>query len=94
MIDIHSNILRGLDDGAQCLEDLIGMVKLAAEDGTPEVVAMPHDDLPSRLDEAYPAVARRCGAETAEIVIVFNPKRRCREGRSRAEFRNASRGIA
>lgn len=51
MIDIHSHILWGLDDGAQCLEDSVGMLKLAAEAGTTEIVATPHANYRYRYDE-------------------------------------------
>ncbi len=42
MIDIHSHILWGLDDGAETLEESIAMLKLAAEAGTTDIVATPH----------------------------------------------------
>ena len=42
MIDIHSHILWGLDDGAGTLDESIEMLKLAAECGTAEIVATPH----------------------------------------------------
>jgi len=42
MIDIHSHILSGLDDGAQSLEESIEMAKIAAEDGITKIVATPH----------------------------------------------------
>ena len=44
MIDIHSHILYGLDDGAQDRETSIAMLKLAAETGTTDIVATPHSD--------------------------------------------------
>ena len=42
MIDIHSHILWGLDDGAETIEESIAMLKLAAESGTTDIVATPH----------------------------------------------------
>jgi protein-tyrosine phosphatase len=42
MVDIHSHILPGLDDGAQTLEDSVAMLKMAAGDGTTDIVATPH----------------------------------------------------
>ena len=42
MIDIHSHILPGLDDGASSLEESLEMLKLAAESGTTDIVATPH----------------------------------------------------
>src|SRR5438034_6490717 len=42
MIDIHSHILPGLDDGAKTLEDSVAMVRMAAAAGTTDIVASPH----------------------------------------------------
>jgi protein-tyrosine phosphatase len=42
MIDIHSHILFGLDDGAQTPEDTLNMAKQAAADGITMIVATPH----------------------------------------------------
>src|SRR4051794_17534119 len=42
MIDIHSHILPGLDDGAKNLEDSLDMARLAVKDGIHTVIATPH----------------------------------------------------
>jgi protein-tyrosine phosphatase len=42
MIDIHSHILWGLDDGAETLEQTLAMLRMAADHGTTEIVATPH----------------------------------------------------
>ena len=42
MIDIHSHILPGLDDGAKTLDDAVAMVRAAAAAGTTDIVATPH----------------------------------------------------
>ena len=44
MIDIHSHILPGLDDGAKSLEDSVAMVRMAAAAGTTDIVASPHSN--------------------------------------------------
>jgi tyrosine-protein phosphatase YwqE len=31
LVDIHSHVLYGLDDGARTLEDSLGMLRMAAE---------------------------------------------------------------
>lgn len=42
MVDIHSHILPGLDDGAQTMEDSLEMLRIAAASGTTDIVATPH----------------------------------------------------
>jgi protein-tyrosine phosphatase len=42
VIDIHSHILHGLDDGARTLEESVAMVKMAEAAGTTDIVATPH----------------------------------------------------
>ncbi|QAS53442.1 tyrosine-protein phosphatase [Halobacillus litoralis] len=42
MIDIHSHILPGIDDGAQTIEDSIVMARAAVEDGIHTIIATPH----------------------------------------------------
>ena len=42
MIDIHSHILPGLDDGPQTLEEAREMARMAVEDGIRIMVAAPH----------------------------------------------------
>jgi protein-tyrosine phosphatase len=44
LIDIHSHILWGLDDGARECDDSIAMLRIAAEFGTTDIVATPHSD--------------------------------------------------
>jgi protein-tyrosine phosphatase len=42
VIDIHSHVLWGLDDGASTVEESLAMLKAAAADGTTDIVATPH----------------------------------------------------
>ncbi|HWQ12819.1 MAG TPA: CpsB/CapC family capsule biosynthesis tyrosine phosphatase, partial [Roseiflexaceae bacterium] len=42
MIDLHSHILFGLDDGARSLEDSLAMARIAAADGVRLMAATPH----------------------------------------------------
>jgi len=42
MIDLHSHLLHGLDDGAKTLEESIEMCRLAFQDGIRTIVATPH----------------------------------------------------
>ncbi len=52
MIDIHSHILPGQDDGSPNLEESVAMVRMAAESGTTDMVASPHADLEFAFDPA------------------------------------------
>ena len=44
MVDIHSHILWGLDDGARSFEQSLEMVRIALESGTTDIVATPHSN--------------------------------------------------
>jgi protein-tyrosine phosphatase len=50
LIDIHSHVLYGLDDGARTIEDSVAMVRMAAEHGTTDLVATPHASPMYRFD--------------------------------------------
>jgi protein-tyrosine phosphatase len=63
LIDIHSHVLYGVDDGAKTLEDSVAMVRIAAEHGTTDLVATPHANPKYRFDP--PLIAQRL-AEIAE----------------------------
>lgn len=42
VIDFHSHILPGIDDGSTCVEESIAMLKMEAEQGIRHVIATPH----------------------------------------------------
>src|SRR5207245_4979529 len=44
MVDIHSHIVWGLDDGASGMEQSLSMLRAAAESGTTDIVATPHSN--------------------------------------------------
>lgn len=50
MIDIHSHIIWGVDDGAHTRSDSLAMLKIAAETGTTDIVATPHADTQFTFD--------------------------------------------
>lgn len=46
MIDIHTHILPGIDDGAEDIYDTLEMARMAADIGVTTMVATPHCNLP------------------------------------------------
>lgn len=50
LVDIHSHVLYGMDDGARTLEDSLAMLRMAQEHGTTAIVATPHANLEYRYD--------------------------------------------
>jgi protein-tyrosine phosphatase len=50
LIDIHSHILPGIDDGAQSIEESLEMLRMAAASGTTDIVATPHANVRFTFD--------------------------------------------
>jgi protein-tyrosine phosphatase len=61
MIDLHTHVLPGLDDGAPDLEASVAIARLAAADGVHTLVATPH------IREDYDVVPEEVAARTAEL---------------------------
>lgn len=66
MIDIHSHILPGLDDGAQTMDDTVELLQLARDTGTTAIVASPHADTqykfdPQKVDSLLATAQERVG---------------------------------
>ena len=51
MVDIHSHVLPGLDDGARTIEESLEMLRLAAASGTTDIVATPHANSEFAFDD-------------------------------------------
>ena len=73
MIDLHSHILPGVDDGVQTLEDALEMLRIAAAGGVTIQVLTPHIH-PGRFDNSKAALeprfeALRTATEEAGIGI-------------------------
>src|SRR5213080_4939527 len=60
VIDLHTHILPGLDDGARTLEESVAMARSAVADGIRVVAATPHvrDDYPTRAIEMEQGLAQ------------------------------------
>jgi protein-tyrosine phosphatase len=72
MIDLHSHILPGVDDGPADMDGSIALLRAAAASGTETIVATPHlrEDYVEDPDRIAPAVARlREAARSAEVPV-------------------------
>jgi protein-tyrosine phosphatase len=93
MVDIHSHIVYGVDDGAKTLEDSIAMLQLAADCGTTDIVATPHSDnkyqydletITARIAEMQAAVGDRIQIHRGcDFHLHFDNIRTCEEDRAR-----------
>jgi protein-tyrosine phosphatase len=93
LVDIHSHICFGVDDGAQTIEDSIAMLELAAESGTTDIVATPHSDLKynfnydlvkSRLDQLREKMGDRIRIhQGCDFHLFFDNIENCKTDRSR-----------
>jgi len=74
MIDIHSHLLYGLDDGAETIEETMAMLRLAAKSSTKEILFTPHiaEEFRYTLDEAvkrFKEVRERAKSEGIGITV-------------------------
>lgn len=75
VIDLHSHILPGLDDGARTLEEAREIGRAAAEEGVTAIAATPHvrDDYPTRpgaMEAAVDALRRDFDAQGIPIQVL------------------------
>jgi protein-tyrosine phosphatase len=93
MVDIHSHIVFGVDDGAQTIEDSVAMLEMAAESGTTDIVATPHSDLqfsydPDLIKERIAEIQARVGDKIrihkgCDFHLFYDNIERCKEDKSR-----------
>lgn len=72
MIDLHSHILPGLDDGPRGLPESLDVARAAVADGIEVIAATPHvrDDYPTTADAMERAVAELEAALSAEGIAL------------------------
>jgi protein-tyrosine phosphatase len=76
VIDLHTHILPGLDDGARTLEDSLDMARAFVDEGVTAVAATPHvrDDYPTSATQMLQAVATLQGVlDQEEIPLIVLP---------------------
>lgn len=61
MIDLHSHVLPGVDDGVKTIEASLDLLRAAADDGIAKVAATPH------VREDYPTTPREMELRLAEV---------------------------
>ena len=74
MIDLHSHVLPGLDDGAADLDEAVAICQAAVADGIGVLAATPHvrDDYPTTADQMNAALERLCAA-TSDLPLELLP---------------------
>ena len=93
MVDIHSHIIYGVDDGAKTIEDSLAMLDMAAECGTTDIVATPHSDnryqydcqlVTERIAELQAAIGERIRIHRGcDFHLHFDNIRNCENDRER-----------
>ncbi len=68
MIDIHTHILPGIDDGSQDMEESLEMARMAAECGVGTMIATPHCNLGGSMDNYYNSSWQRVFDRTAAAI--------------------------
>ena len=95
MIDLHTHILCGLDDGAKTIEESIEMCRMSYQDGIRTIVATPHilpgiykNDRPTILSKVQElqSVIKQLGVRSSEF-RVKNPNSEIRNPQSAINLR-------
>lgn len=66
MIDLHSHILPGIDDGAKTIEDSLAMARIAVDNGTTVIAATPHV-IEGRWLPEWSTIKRLCAELSREL---------------------------
>lgn len=75
MIDLHSHVLPGIDDGTRSLDEACGLAELLLADGVHTLAATPHvrEDYPTRpeaIERAVAALRRELEARGLQLELV------------------------
>jgi len=72
VIDLHSHVLPGIDDGVRTIEASLELLRAAADDGIERIAATPHvrEDYPTTPREMELRLAEVCGAAREAAIPV------------------------
>ncbi|HZQ89803.1 MAG TPA: CpsB/CapC family capsule biosynthesis tyrosine phosphatase [Gaiellaceae bacterium] len=72
MIDLHSHVLPGIDDGVRSIDESLELLRAAHEDGIERIAATPHvrGDYPTTPREMERRLAEVCGAAREAAIPV------------------------
>ena len=72
MIDLHSHLLPGIDDGVRTIAESLDLLRAAHDDGITRIAATPHvrEDYPTSPGEMELLVAEVCGAAREAAIPV------------------------
>ena len=72
MIDLHSHVLPGVDDGVKTIAESLDLLRAAHDDGIRQIAATPHvrEDYPTSAREMELRVAEVCGAAREAAIPV------------------------
>ncbi len=68
MIDIHTHILPGIDDGSETMEDSLAMAEMALRCGVDTLVVTPHSNVEGVFDNYYDDAYIRCFRSLEEAI--------------------------
>jgi protein-tyrosine phosphatase len=75
LVDIHTHILHGVDDGAKDLQDALALLRLARENGTTQLVLTPHyrghwrSNTPRLLRERFAELSEQAAKELPDVKL-------------------------
>ena len=69
MIDLHTHILPGLDDGASSWEDALEMAQMAVDSGVTVLAATSHSNLPHQREDIWVETYNRCLEKLKRLLV-------------------------
>ena len=94
MVDIHSHILYGVDDGAKTIDDSIKLIDEMVESGITKFILTPHrrkgmfEETKEKVEENFDILKKVIKARYSDVELYLRKRnilyrRRCRKNRDR-----------